>query len=149
MELAQTGEAPLTASPFAATAARLENWLGHLVEVPVALLTALEVLILFAGVVSRYVVHNPLTWSDELASILFLWLAMLGAVVAYARAEHMRMGALVARFGAQGRAFFDALALAVGIAFLTLIFYPAFDYAMDEIAITTPALEIPNIWRAA
>ena len=109
----------------------------------------LETLILFAGVVSRYVVHNPLTWSDELASILFLWLAMLGAVVAYARAEHMRMGALVARLGAQGRAFFDALALAVGIAFLALIFYPGFDYAMDEIAITTPALEIPNIWRAA
>ena len=59
------------------------------------------------------------------------------------------MGALVARFGAQGRAFFDALALAVGIAFLALIFYPGFDYAMDEIAITTPALQIPNIWRAA
>src|SRR5947209_12862469 len=113
-----------------------------------AALVALETVILFAGVVSRYVVHQPLTWSDELASILFLWLAMLGAVVAYARAEHMRMGALVARLGPSGRAFFDALGLAVGIAFLALIFHPALDYAIDEIDITTPALEIPNIWRA-
>jgi TRAP-type C4-dicarboxylate transport system permease small subunit len=41
-------------------------------------------------VVARYGLHRPLIWSDELASILFLWLAMLGAAVAFRRAEHMR-----------------------------------------------------------
>ena len=50
-----------------------------------------EIAILFAGVVSRYVFNKPLTWSDELASILFLWLAMLGAVIALRRGEHMRL----------------------------------------------------------
>ena len=45
------------------------------------MLVALETLILFADVVSRYVCNAPLTWSDELAAILFLWLAMLGAVI--------------------------------------------------------------------
>ena len=45
----------------------------------------------------RYVLHRPLVWSDELASILFLWLAMLGAVVALRRGEHMRMTALVGK----------------------------------------------------
>jgi tripartite ATP-independent transporter DctM subunit len=139
---------PLRSSRWRTIGARIDGSLVRGIEILAAGLVALETLILFAGVVSRYVVHQPLTWSDELASILFLWLAMLGAVVAYARAEHMRMGALVARLAPQGRAFFDALALAVGIAFLALIFYPAFDYAIDEIAITTPALEIPNIWRA-
>src|SRR3954470_22939561 len=149
MELAQTGEALPAASPFVATARRLEIWLGHLVEVPVALLTAIEVLILFAGVVSRYVFHNPFTWSDELASILFLWLAMLGAVVAFRRSEHMRMSTLVARASPRWRAFFDAFAIAVAIAFLLLILHPTIEYAADEAAIVTPALEIPNIWRAA
>ena len=94
MEIAQTGEAA-PASSFASSAARVEGWLGRIVEVPVALLTALEVLILLAGVISRYVFRNPFVWSDELASILFLWLAMLGAVVAFRRAEHMRMSTLV------------------------------------------------------
>src|SRR3954453_6763551 len=149
MELAQTGEAPLTASPFAATAAQIENWLGHLVEVPVALLTAIEVLILFAGVVSRYVFHNPFTWSDELASILFLWLAMLGAVVAFRRSEHMRMSTLVARAAPRWRVFFEAFAVALAVAFLALVLHPALEYAADEAAIVTPAMEIPNIWRAA
>jgi TRAP-type C4-dicarboxylate transport system permease small subunit len=38
--------------------------------------------ILFAGVVSRYVFDRPLMWTDELANFLFLWLAMMGTVVA-------------------------------------------------------------------
>src|SRR4051812_6060916 len=109
MEIARTGEA-LPASPFATTAGRIESWLGRAVEVPVALLTALEVLILLAGVISRYVFHRPFTWSDELASILFLWLAMLGAVVAFRRGEHMRMSTLVARAPGPARALFEALA---------------------------------------
>src|SRR5260370_716917 len=90
MELAQKEEV-LPASSLAAAATRLDGWLGRLVEVPVALLTALEVLILLAGVISRYVFRNPFVWSDELASILFLWLAVLGAAVAIRRVQHVRL----------------------------------------------------------
>src|ERR1700682_2504780 len=76
-------------------AASLEASLGRLVEIPAALLVGAEIVILFAGVVARYGLHQPLIWSDELASILFLWLAMLGAAVAFRRAEHMRVTALL------------------------------------------------------
>src|SRR6185312_1888663 len=78
-------------------AASLDRYLGYLVEIPAAALVVAEIVVLFAGVVFRYALHLPLIWSDELASILFLWLAMLGAVVAFRRGEHMRMTALVAR----------------------------------------------------
>ena len=54
-----------------------------------------EIAVLFAGIVGRYVFHSPLVWSDELAGILFLWLAMLGSVLAFQRDEHMRMTAIV------------------------------------------------------
>jgi hypothetical protein len=76
--------------------ATVEHVLGMLVEIPAALLVVAEIVILFAGVVARYGLHSPLIWSDELASVLFLWLAMLGAAVAFRRAEHMRMTAIVA-----------------------------------------------------
>ena len=59
-------------------ASKINAMLGPLVEVPSALLVVAEIVILFAGVVGRYIFHAPLVWSDELASILFLWLAMLG-----------------------------------------------------------------------
>src|SRR3954463_8181798 len=146
MEMVHKEEAP--ASSFASAAGRLEGILGRIVEVPVALLTAIEVAILFAGVVSRYVFRSPFVWSDELASILFLWLAMLGAVVAFRRSEHMRMSTLVARMSPKWRVFFEAFAVALAVAFLLLILHPSFEYAIDEAAIVTPAMEIPNIWRA-
>ena len=149
MDLAQKEEASVPASSLASVAARLEGWLGRMVELLVALLTALEVLILLAGVISRYVFHNPLVWSDELASILFLWLAMLGAVVAFRRGEHMRMSTLVARAPPRWRVFFEAFAVAVATAFLALILHSSIEYAVDEAAIVTPAMEIPNIWRAS
>ena len=133
---------------LAAVPATVERGLRRAVEATAAALVAIETLILFAGVVSRYVFSAPLTWSDELASILFLWLAMLGAVVAYGRLEHMRMSALVRRDG-HVTPFAEALALAASLTFLIVIFLPAVEYAADEVMIVTPALEIPNVWRAA
>src|SRR3954468_15591568 len=76
--------------------ARLDAVVGSLVEVPATILVLAEIVVLFAGVVGRYV-SSPLIWTDELSSILFLWLAMLGSVVAFRRGEHMRMTALVGK----------------------------------------------------
>ena len=149
MDLDQKKEAAFPASFLASAAARIDGGIGRVVELLAALLTGVEVLILLAGVISRYVFHNPLVWSDELASILFLWLAMLGAVVAFRRGEHMRMSTLVSRARPRWRVFFDAFAVAVAVAFLILILHSSIDYALDEAAVVTPAMEIPNIWRAS
>src|SRR5882672_10582334 len=129
--------------------ASLEHVLGILVEIPAAILVIAEIVILFAGVVARYGLHRPLIWSDELASILFLWLAMFGAAVAFRRAEHMRMTAVVASAKPAMRAYLDLVATCAALAFLLLIVWPAYEYAYEESFITTPALQIPNIWRAA
>jgi len=127
----------------------IEAATGTVIEIAAALLVVADIVILFAGVVSRYVFHRPLLWSDELASILFLWMAMLGAVVALRRGEHMRMTAVVGMVSPQARAFLDVLAIAAALTFLALIVYPAYEFAHDEVVITTPALEITNAWRAA
>ncbi|WP_257164804.1 TRAP transporter large permease subunit [Bradyrhizobium sp. SRS-191] len=128
---------------------RLEALLGLLVEIPAALLVLAEIAILFAGVVARYGLHRPLIWSDELASILFLWLAMLGAAVAFRRGEHMRMTAMVARASPGLRAYLDLVATVAALAFLVMIAWPCWEYAYEESYITTPALQISNICRAA
>jgi tripartite ATP-independent transporter DctM subunit len=144
------GEAGAQSPPRRPSRVRtIENALGILVEIPAALLVVAEIVILFAGVVSRYVLHSPLIWSDELASILFLWLAMLGAVVAFRRSEHMRMTALVASAGPGLRAYLEVVATCAALAFLILIIHPAYEYAYEESFITTPALQISNTWRAA
>jgi tripartite ATP-independent transporter DctM subunit len=127
----------------------IEAFLGRLIEIPAALLVVAEVVTLFAGVVARYIVQQPLIWSDELASILFLWLAMLGSVVAFRRAEHMRMTAVVASATPAVRAYLDVVATCAALAFLLFIVGPSYQYAYEESFITTPALQIANSWRAA
>src|SRR3954464_16084075 len=62
-------------------ASRINAVLVPLVEIPAALLVVAEIVVLFAGILARYVFHKPIVWSDELAAILFLWLPMLGPVM--------------------------------------------------------------------
>jgi len=136
---------PRHASPVAA---RIERLLCLVAEVPAALLVLAEIGVLFTGVVARYVFHTPLVWTDELASILFLWLAMLGSVIALQRSEHMRLTAVVAGMSASGRARTDALASAAVAVFLLMVVPSAWDYASDQWFIETPALGIHDTYRA-
>jgi tripartite ATP-independent transporter DctM subunit len=145
IEIGEVGfESPRRPSPDTA----IETWLGWLMEIPAAILVVAEIVILFAGVVARYGLRQPLIWSDEPASILFLWLAMLGAAVAFHRSEHMRMTAAVARASPSMRGYLDVVATWAALAFLLMIVGPAYQYAYEESFITTPALQISNSWRA-
>ena len=76
-------------------ARKIDLVIGTLAEAAGAGLVVAEICLLFAGVVSRYVFDSPLMWTDEAANFLFLWLSMLGAVVALRRNEHMRLTTLV------------------------------------------------------
>lgn len=127
----------------------VDRALGLVVEILAALLVLAEVLVLLTGVTARYVFDHPLVWSDELASMIFIWLAMLGAVVALRRGEHMRMTAMISKRSPAQRAFLDLLAVVASLAFLAIIIEPAWDYASEEAFVTMPALGIPNMWRAA
>ena len=141
--------APLPKTRTARFVTRTDHVLGSVVEAIAAVLVLVEIIILGAGVTARYVFHAPLVWSDELASILFLWLSMLGSVVALRRGEHMRMTGLVSRVSPQTRALLEAVAITASIAFLLMIIPHAIEYAEEENFIVTPALEISNAWRAA
>jgi tripartite ATP-independent transporter DctM subunit len=127
----------------------VERVLGGTVDVLASALVVADIVVLAAGVVSRFLLNRPLVWSDELASMLFIWLAMLGAVVALRRGEHMRMTAVITRLSPRAQALFDSIEVCAALAFLALVAWPAWDYASEQRFITTPALEISDAWRAA
>lgn len=149
MDIVHNQVADLPRDALSAAAARVQRFLGHCLAVPVALLVAAEIAVLLAGVVARYIFHAPLIWSDELASILFLWLAMLGSAVAFEKGEHMRMTAVVGKLSPATRAFVDVLATIAAFTFLLLMLPYALEYAHEEAIMRTPALDIPNSWRVA
>ncbi|MDB5592897.1 TRAP transporter large permease subunit [Enterovirga sp.] len=123
-------------------------WLRPLEAVGAALLVTI-VLLLLAGVTSRYVFSLPVVWIDEVASLSFLWLAMIGSALALDRNEHLRLTLFLRMFPAPLQRFIDAFAPLAVAAFLVTLIYPAFDYAFEEWFITSPALNIPNTYRTA
>jgi tripartite ATP-independent transporter DctM subunit len=137
------------APPIPARFARLDAALAWITELPAAVLVVVEIAVLFSGVISRYVFDRPLVWSDELASVLFLWLAMFGAVIALRRGEHMRLTALVKLAAPRRRAFLETLSAIVVAIFVLQIILPAQEYIESEWAITTPALAISDGVRVA
>jgi len=129
--------------------ATIDYAVGLLTEGPAAALAVIEIIILLGGVIARYVLRTPLIWSDELAGILFMWLAMLGAVIALRRGAHMRLTVVLNAAGPDLRSWLEVLSQAVIALFLLAIVHPAYRYALDESFIVTPALGLSNAWRSA
>jgi len=148
MSMSITTDSNSSASPNS-TLARIDSALGWLVSLPAAALVAIEIVLLFVGVVARYVFHKPLIIADELSSVLFLWLAMMGASVALHRNAHMRMTALVNDCNDVWRARWEWTSNTACLCFLALLAEPSFDYLMQQLPIELPGLSISDGWRAA
>ncbi|MGL3108455.1 TRAP transporter large permease [Bradyrhizobium sp. BR 1432] len=126
-----------------------EQVLRRLVEIPAAIAVVAEVIILFAGIVARGAFHRPIVWSDELASILFLWLAMLGSAIAVQRSAHMRLTFFTSHLSPRAEAWASTLAAGSVALFLAIILHPALDYVEDQAFVETPALGWSGVVRAA
>lgn len=70
-------------------------------------------LILFAGVIWRYFFVDPLTWSDEIARTLFVWLAFIGAAIGVKRRLHSAVLVFGSRLPAPWQKFMTLLGLIV------------------------------------
>ncbi|MDR6819308.1 tripartite ATP-independent transporter DctM subunit [Neorhizobium sp. 2083] len=123
-------------------------WMRPVEAVAAALLVGIIALLL-AGVISRYVFSLPIVWIDEVASISFLWLAMLGSAMAVDRSEHLRLTLFVGMLPEKVHALANTLALLLMALFLGVMLRPAYEYAIEESYITSAALNIPMSFRAA
>ncbi len=118
-------------------------------EAASAALLTLIVVLLLAGVVARYVFVWPVVWIDEIVSLSFLWLAMLGSVIAMHRNEHLRLTLVVERVPEHLRGYLQAFALCAVAATLLALAPAALEYARDEWAIKSPELSLPNTLRVS
>lgn len=71
------------------TLIQIKAWLVTALERLLILLVAGLVLDVLWQVASRYLLQNPSSWTDELATLLIIWVAMLGASVAFIRNNHL------------------------------------------------------------
>lgn len=128
---------------------RLATRLMRPVEALGALLLALITVLLLVSVGARYIFTLPMVWIDEIVSLSFLWLAMVGSMIAMHRNEHLRLTLAVERVPVRWRGFVQAFALVAVAVLLAALSWPALEYARDEWAIRTPELGMPNALRVS
>lgn len=86
-----------------------------------ALLMAMLVVVMFIGVVYRYVLNDALAWSEEIAGFAMGWLVFLGAAVLFRTDGHPASTLLLARLNGSGRQLVTALAQIVSGAYLVIM----------------------------
>ena len=138
-----------TSAPSHGLFARFDQGLGRVVEAAAAAIVVAELVLLGAATTARYAFNSPLTWTDELATVLFIWLSVLGAVVALRRGEHMRLTAFVRGLSPAWRARVDALGLMLVCTVLVALIMPTWDHVESHLISRMPVLEISEAFREA
>lgn len=122
--------------------------LGRLVALiewwAVFLLAALVVLVCL-GVFFRYVLNSSLTWYDEFASYMLVWLTFYGTVVADYRRRHIGFELLVDKLEPAARRLVDGVAEIAVLGFQFVLFYYGWvltERMGDETAISLPWVKV-------
>jgi len=140
---------PETAPVIVRALRRAEQWYGFGIDLVAAALVAAEVVVTFTGVVARFVFNRPLIWSDQLATMLFLWLSMIGATTALLRHEHMRMTTIAVNLPGRWPARLDALAFAAAGTLLIALLPGTLIYMQMQTDVDLPGLGISDVYAAA
>lgn len=78
---------------FRDTITKILNGLAGISFLAMVVLTCWQVL-------TRYVLKNPSTWSEELVGYLFAWMSLLGASIVTSERGHMNIPIIVEKFSA-------------------------------------------------
>jgi TRAP-type C4-dicarboxylate transport system permease small subunit len=78
-----------------AIASRLDHSVARIEAVAIVLLVTALTAVTFAQVTTRYVLNNPLIWSEEAARYLFVWVSMIGAALAIREGGHFGLDLLI------------------------------------------------------
>ena len=100
---------------------QLRNALTHLLNGLAGVSFLAMVVLTCWQVVTRYLLQNPSSWSEELVSYLFAWMALLGASLVTSERGHMNIPVIVERLPGGLKTAFSVFAELVAFAFSAVI----------------------------
>jgi TRAP-type C4-dicarboxylate transport system permease small subunit len=125
--------------------AKLLGRLVTLIEWWAVCLLAGLVIIVCLGVFFRYVLNSSLTWYDEFASYMLVWLTFYGTVVADYQRRHIGFDLLVGKLPPPARRAVDFAAELAVLGFQFVLLYYGWELTRrmgDETAISLPWVKV-------
>ena len=110
---------------FSRTLIKFDERLAKIEAAVLIMLVVAMTVVVFLQVFYRYVLTQPLYWSEELARYLFVWLSILGATLGLQRGGHFGLDILCRRLPEKGRRYTQWLIhLLMGVVIFVILFLP-------------------------
>ena len=111
----------------------------------VIIMTAMS-LVVAANVFCRFVLNFSLTWADETAQMLLVWLTFLGAALAVRENSHYALNFLTEKLSGRVKTFFLMMQLLLSLLAIAVLLYFSVIVAWQIRPWMMPATEISRAW---
>jgi TRAP-type C4-dicarboxylate transport system permease small subunit len=123
----------------------LDRALGQIESALLAAMVATITAVTFAQVFTRYVLEDPLIWTEEVARYLFVWITLIGGAAAVRTRGHFGLD-ILRRFAPPLRVALGLATMLVTAGFLALLLYTGIAETRQAALQLSPALQVRMHW---
>ena len=116
---------------------QVENWFAIALMAASALITILQV-------VTRYGFNHPLTWPEELCTLLLVWMTFFGASLLLKKEQHIEIDFFTQLMPRRAQQVIGLINVVLIFAFLTVVVWGAYKLQFFQSRHTSVALGIPK-----
>jgi len=124
----------------------MKEYLDRGIDAILALILAVMTVIVFLQVFFRYVLNHPLSWPEETARIMIVWLSFLGAYVAMREKKHIGFNLLVKKLPLRWQAIVEIAGRILVVVFLLVVIKQGWFFAGKYLTMRMPYTGISVGW---
>ena len=122
------------------------NVLEKITAIPLIIIGGLMFGVVLAGTFWRYVLNDPLMWTEEAARYLMIWMALIAASISMKRREHVSMNLLINPLPAVIKRIVGTLTSLAVAFFLLVLTREGITMVLSARSQISPALGISMFW---
>lgn len=125
---------------------KIINKIQHFI---IVVMLSIMVILNFANVISRKMLHYSLSFSEEMVVMCFVWISMLGISLAYTKASHLGMDYIVNKFSSSKKRGFVIFSAICTVAFMICMVFLGVQMVKSQAVLNsrTPSLGMPEWWQ--
>ena len=128
---------------------RVDDLLGRGEDMFLAASHGVVATLIIAAVFFRYVLNDPLVWTEEFVVITFTWMLFIGLASGFRYRMHIRIDALLIALPRKGRAIVGAVAVAATMFILILLAWFGTTETLVMLETETPMMRISAAWAVS
>jgi TRAP-type C4-dicarboxylate transport system permease small subunit len=112
----------------------------------VALMMAVMSAIVLFGVFNRFIFKIPISWTEEIAKYLLIWISMIGSAIAVRIGGHMGVGMFVSKLRQRPRTVVTWINQLAIVGFIVILIYLGMKVSIKELHTFGYTTRIPMFW---